>query len=76
LHAQPHSNLPTADLLVLELDHAHRVTIRPSGTEPKLKIYLDCAATLTATDAVPQVRTRLRMLSERIAQDIRQRLGL
>jgi phosphomannomutase len=76
LQPPPETNLPATDAFVLELDHAHRVTIRPSGTEPKLKIYLDCATTLAASDALPQVRTRLQHLSERIALDLRQRLGL
>ena len=31
--------LPTSDVIVLELEGGHRVIMRPSGTEPKLKLY-------------------------------------
>jgi phosphomannomutase len=33
--------LPPSDMLIWELDGGHRICIRPSGTEPKLKLYLD-----------------------------------
>ncbi|MBM4358588.1 MAG: phospho-sugar mutase [Deltaproteobacteria bacterium] len=34
-------SLPKSDVLILDLDGGHRVIARPSGTEPKLKIYFD-----------------------------------
>ena len=32
-------NLPSSDVLGFELEGGSKITIRPSGTEPKLKIY-------------------------------------
>jgi phosphomannomutase len=68
--------LPATDLLSFELESRHRITVRPSGTEPKLKIYLDCAAELAADESLRAGRTRLRALSERIASAFTQQAGL
>ena len=38
--------LPAAALVVLDLEGGGRVLVRPSGTEPKLKIYVDARATV------------------------------
>lgn len=70
------SALPASDVLIYELAHAHRVIIRPSGTEPKLKLYLDCSAPLADSDELAALRTRLRQLIDRVATDVRARLGL
>ncbi len=37
--------LPPTDLIRLTIDGGSRVIVRPSGTEPKLKIYIDAAVT-------------------------------
>ena len=42
--------LPNTSLVALELDGG-RVLVRPSGTEPKLKIYVDLRADFDAGDA-------------------------
>jgi phosphomannomutase len=38
----PSGDMPATNLIALTLGEGDRVIIRPSGTEPKLKVYLDC----------------------------------
>lgn len=38
------AGFPPADILRYALDDGSRIIVRPSGTEPKLKVYLDAAA--------------------------------
>jgi len=38
-------NFPPSDLIRLTIEGGSRVIVRPSGTEPKLKIYIDAAVT-------------------------------
>jgi phosphomannomutase len=49
--------LGKADLVELELDGG-RALVRPSGTEPKLKIYVDLELPLGATTAVSHAQER------------------
>jgi phosphomannomutase len=62
--------LPQSDVFVFELDGGHRVTIRPSGTEPKLKLYLDCTEAVTSA-GLPDGRKRLAKLSDELTTAVR-----
>jgi phosphomannomutase len=62
--------LPPSDVIVLELEGGHRVTIRPSGTEPKLKLYLDCTERV-ASGQLDAARARLRVLGDALVEAVR-----
>lgn len=49
--------LPPSDVLIFTLDGA-RLVIRPSGTEAKVKCYVEVVTSVTAADDVWQVRVR------------------
>lgn len=51
-------DLPKSDVLVFELSGGHRVVARPSGTEPKVKIYVDVRETIADGEALDDARAR------------------
>jgi phosphomannomutase len=59
--------LPQSDVLVYELADHGRVVVRPSGTEPKLKSYLEVREAVAATEAVADARARARPRLEALA---------
>ena len=64
--AAGHSELPPTDALRFRLEGGGRVTLRPSGTEPKLKAYAEIV--LETADDVGSTRVRgARMLAEVMA---------
>ncbi|MEY7980425.1 phospho-sugar mutase [Streptomyces pilosus] len=67
--------LPPTDGLRYTLDGA-RVVVRPSGTEPKLKCYLEVVVPVAAKAGLPEARTRATALLERIKQDLARAAGI
>ncbi|MDG4802972.1 phospho-sugar mutase [Micromonospora sp. WMMD980] len=66
--------LPDADVVILRTD-AVRVVIRPSGTEPKLKAYLEVVEPVTGGD-VAAARHRARAAVTELRTEIAAALGL
>jgi phosphomannomutase len=56
--------LPRSDVLVWELHGGDRIALRPSGTEPKLKVYLDVREPIGSAETVATAERRAR---ERLA---------
>jgi phosphomannomutase len=68
--------LPDTELIVLELDGKSRVLVRPSGTEPKLKIYVDLCAELGPGETVSGREDSARAEAETIAEQVVHHVGL
>jgi phosphomannomutase len=68
--------LPAASLVAFDLDGGSRVLVRPSGTEPKLKIYADVRADVASVDDVAAAASTARGTAEAAAADLMTFLGL
>jgi len=53
------SGLPPSDLLAFQSEDGARLTVRPSGTEPKIKFYLELVGQAKDREAVAPLRARL-----------------
>jgi phosphomannomutase len=51
-------SLPKSNVLAWELSGGHRVTLRPSGTEPKIKVYFEWKETLANGEPMASARAR------------------
>ncbi len=50
--------LPKSNVIAYELAGGGRVTLRPSGTEPKIKFYFELREVLSAGEAMPAAKAR------------------
>ncbi|MGA5875787.1 phospho-sugar mutase [Streptomyces cellulosae] len=67
--------LPPTDGLRYTLDAA-RVVVRPSGTEPKLKCYLEVVIPVATKENLPEARTKATTLLTAIKQDLSEAAGI
>ncbi|GHE80030.1 phospho-sugar mutase [Streptomyces thermocarboxydus] len=67
--------LPPTDGLRYTLDGA-RVVVRPSGTEPKLKCYLEVVVPVATKTDLPEARTKATTLLTTIKQDLSEAAGI
>ena len=51
-------DLPKSDVLAFELEGGDRLTVRPSGTEPKIKFYADHRETIADGETLAAARER------------------
>jgi phosphomannomutase len=71
-----YQGLPPTDGVRIATDAGDRVIVRPSGTEPKLKCYLEVVAPVGSVEDLPQVREAAAARLDRIKDELRQVLGL
>jgi len=67
--------LPPTDGLRYTLDGA-RVVVRPSGTEPKLKCYLEVVVPVGDHDGLPAARARATELLDAVKRDLSAAAGI
>ncbi|MBE2249324.1 MAG: phospho-sugar mutase [Myxococcus sp.] len=51
-------SLPPSNVVAYELEGGHRVTLRPSGTEPKIKFYFEWRETMTPGEPMADAKAR------------------
>jgi phosphomannomutase len=69
-------DLPPTDGLRYRLAHGARVIVRPSGTEPKLKCYLEVVVPVDPDDGVDAARISAAGRLDAIRDDIKQAAGI
>jgi phosphomannomutase len=74
--AAPGTGLPPTEGLRLLTADGTRVIVRPSGTEPKLKCYLEVVAPVAGRAALPAARAEAQERLERIRAELEAALGL
>ncbi len=68
--ARGDGDLPASDVLVLRLSGLGRVVLRPSGTEPKLKVYLEATTGPCALEDLPEARRAARARLEELRREV------
>ncbi|HEY7512839.1 MAG TPA: phospho-sugar mutase [Vicinamibacteria bacterium] len=68
--------LPRADVLSFFAEDGSRLLARPSGTEPKIKFYLELVGRVLSRAEVDRVRSELDERGTRIKGELLERLGL
>lgn len=51
-------NLPASDVLIYHLEDGSRIIVRPSGTEPKVKVYYETVTKFEGTETYDDARQR------------------
>jgi phosphomannomutase len=67
--------VPPSDVLVLQLGAAGRVVLRPSGTEPKLKVYLEATTAPCALEDLAEARRAAQARLDEMRKDVTARLN-
>ena len=58
--------LPNTDLIVIKLENNVRISIRPSGTEPMIKLYMEIVLPVTEREQLSEASRRAKTLLENL----------
>jgi len=68
-------DLPQGNVLAMEIDGGHRVMLRPSGTEPKIKFYFDVRVDMGDSETAEAARGRGTALLDELAAGLAEATG-
>ena len=74
--ASPVSELPSANVLIYHDQEGTRLVVRPSGTEPKIKFYLDLVVRPGERSEIAAAKVAGDARLQAIRDDLMSRLGL
>ena len=69
-------DLPASNVLIFNTDENTRLIVRPSGTEPKIKFYLEMMAHPSVADEVVALQQALLAQMSAVRQGLEQHLGI
>ncbi|MCY9863225.1 phospho-sugar mutase [Vibrio coralliirubri] len=68
-------NLPASDVLIYHLVDGSRIIVRPSGTEPKVKVYYETVTKFEGTETYDDTRLRGEQYMEKLIEQHQQELN-
>ncbi|UPR31798.1 phospho-sugar mutase [Vibrio crassostreae] len=68
-------NLPSSDVLIYHLEDGSRIIVRPSGTEPKVKVYYETVTKFEGTETYEGTRLRGEQNMEKLIEQHQQELN-
>ncbi|WP_086774403.1 phospho-sugar mutase [Vibrio coralliirubri] len=68
-------NLPASDVLTYHLEDGSRIIVRPSGTEPKVKVYYETVTEFEGTETYEDTRLRGEKYMEKLIEQHQQELN-
>ena len=70
------ATMPKSNVLVFTSKDGTRLTVRPSGTEPKIKMYLEATDRVASKEELPACREKLRTRLQTVRDEVDSLLGL
>ncbi|MFA0677871.1 phospho-sugar mutase, partial [Vibrio sp. 10N.222.51.A6] len=68
-------NLPVSDVLIYHLEDGSRIIVRPSGTEPKVKVYYETVTKFEGTETYDDTRKRGEEYMDRLIEQHQKELN-